>query len=331
VNIDVGHHPAPSSSALKIADLTALRCPTCKSGSLALAESLICQACETIYPVAGGVPVLINDGNSVFARADYQPGATAFRGDAYGKSTDAVPSGLRGAYHKCAGYLLNFAISRSHLDAEKALKRIQGRVLQPRILVIGAGDENYIGPGQFTYTDVAFSKKAMMICDAHDLPFVDEYFDFVIAVAVLEHVADPNRCADEIWRVLKPGACVYAATPFLQAVHMGAYDFTRFTYLGHRRLFRRFDDEESGMALGPGAALAWSVQYFMTSLTDHKMLKAALRLLSLVISLPLKLADYITRSKASAMDGAAGVFFFGPKRAHPLTDREVIGLYRGGY
>ena len=156
-------------------------------------------------------------------------------------------------------------------------------------------------------------------------------FDFVIAVAVLEHVVDPPRCVAEIWRVLKPGAYVYAATPFLQPVHMGAYDFTRFTYLGHRRLFRWFDDEASGMALGPGAGLSWSIQYFVTSLTDIKPLRAALRLASLIISIPLKLADYLTRGHLSALDGASGVFFFGPKRSAPISDRDIIKLYRGGF
>jgi len=314
-----------------LAYLQSLRCPTCKTGIMDLSNILTCLSCQTNYPVIAGVPVLINDGNSVFARADYSPGGNSFRGDSYGKSADCTPPGLRRGYHKLAGYLLNFAISRSHLDAENALKLIQSRVLHPSVLVIGSGDASYEGTGAFTYTDVAFSGSASIICDAHDLPFPDAYFDFVIAVAVLEHVANPARCVEEIRRVLKADGCVYAATPFMQPVHLGAHDFTRFTYLGHRRLFNSFDDEMSGMCLGPGAALAWSVQYFLTSLTDIKWLKAGLRLAALFLSLPLKLSDYLTRNKTSAIDGAAGVFFFGPKRATPLSDRDIISLYRGGF
>jgi len=318
-------------TVLRIPDVEALRCPTCTSHQLLLTEVLTCESCQTIFPIVSGVPVLINDANSVFMCADYVQDGASFRGDSYGKSTDATTSRARRTYHQCAGYLLNFAITRSHLDAEKALARIQSRIQHPKILVIGAGDENYTGAGLFTYTDVAFSKNTMMVCDAHDLPFQSDYFDFVIAVAVLEHVADPARCVSEIWRVLKKGGCVYAATPFLQPVHLGAYDFTRFTYLGHRRLFRWFDEEDSGMALGPGAALAWSVQYFLTSLTSLKWLKAGLRLASLILSVPLKLTDYFTRAQSSAIDGAAGVFFFGTKRESPISDRKMIGLYRGGF
>ena len=92
----------------------------------------------------------------------------------------------------------------------------------------------------------------IVICDAHDLPFKEKSFDAIICQAVLEHVADPYRCVEEMFRVLKPKKFIYVETPFMQQVHMAPYDFTRFTYLGHRRLFRRFKEIDSGIACGPG-------------------------------------------------------------------------------
>ena len=65
--------------------------------------------------------------------------------------------------------------------------------------------------------------------------------------------------------MLKGRGVVYAETPFMQQVHMGPYDFTRFTHSGHRRLFRRFEEVESGAVCGPGMALAWAYQYFLLS------------------------------------------------------------------
>ena len=50
------------------------------------------------------------------------------------------------------------------------------------------------------------------------------------------------------------------------------YDFTRFTHLGHRRLFRRFEEIESGAVCGPGMTLAWSYTYFLTSFTTSRIL-----------------------------------------------------------
>ncbi len=84
----------------------------------------------------------------------------------------------------------------------------------------------------------------------------DESFDGVICQAVLEHVLDPYRCVEEIHRVLRPNGLVYAETPFMQQVHGGTHDFTRFTHLGHRRLFRKFAEVDSGVVCGPGMALA---------------------------------------------------------------------------
>ncbi len=40
----------------------------------------------------------------------------------------------------------------------------------------------------------------------------DEGFDVAVADFVLEHVADPSRFLEQIWRVLKPGGCVAMRT-----------------------------------------------------------------------------------------------------------------------
>ena len=124
-------------------------------------------------------------------------------------------------------------------------------------------------------SDVELGPRPAVLFDAHDIPFEDGSFDGVIAQAVLEHVADPYRCVAEIHRVLKPGGVVYAETPFMQQVHEGAYDFTRFTHLGHRRLFRDFSEVASGVACGPGMALAWSWQYFLMSLAGRGATRTA--------------------------------------------------------
>ena len=67
----------------------------------------------------------------------------------------------------------------------------------------------------------------------------------------------------EIHRILKKNGIVYAETPFLQQVHEGAYDFTRFTVLGHRYLFKQFQRIDSGGLRGVGVVLAWSTRAFV--------------------------------------------------------------------
>ena len=46
-------------------------------------------------------------------------------------------------------------------------------------------------------------------------------------------------------------------------MHGGAFDFNRFTHLGHRRLWRYFDEVDSGAQRGPGTALLLSTDYFL--------------------------------------------------------------------
>jgi ubiquinone/menaquinone biosynthesis C-methylase UbiE len=178
-------------------------------------------------------------------------------------------------------------------------------------------------------TDVAFGPRTSLICDAHDIPFEDQSFDGVVAQAVLEHVADPARCVGEMHRVLKRDGYVYAETPFMQQVHGGRYDFTRFTHLGHRRLFRQFDEIDSGATCGPGMALAWAYQYFLLSFATSRWARMAIRLFARLTAFPWKYFDDRVIGRPGALDAASGVYFLGRKSDRTLSDRELITHYRG--
>jgi hypothetical protein len=116
----------------------------------------------------------------------------------------------------------------------------------------------------------------------------------------------------------------------MQQVHGGRYDYTRFTQLGHRRLFRQFDELASGIVGGPGMALAWSLLYFLLSFTTAPAARKAIRLLARLFFFPLTYVDYYLVNKRGATDAAAGFYFMGRKSDGVLSDRELLGLYRGG-
>jgi ubiquinone/menaquinone biosynthesis C-methylase UbiE len=169
-----------------------------------------------------------------------------------------------------------------------------------------------------------------IILDAHDIPFPGDTFDCVIAQAVLEHVTDPFRCVAEIHRVLKPGAIVYAETPFMQQVHCAEYDFCRFSHLGHRRLFRCFCVVESGIVGGPGMALAWAWEYFWISFVTHRgPLRKLLRGLSRLTSFWLPWLDRLLNGRLGAYDAASGFYFMGTKAPQPISDRDLLADFRG--
>jgi len=203
------------------------------------------------------------------------------------------------------------------------------------VLIVGAGTATEVfdqlagSETELIVSDVSLTSVVNVVCDAHDIPFDDETFDAVVAIAVLEHVVDPQRCAQEMHRVLKPRGVVFAVTPFVQQVHGGRYDFTRFTHLGHRRLFRQFEEIESGAAGGPGVALSWAIQYFVAGFATSRWTTRVLRFAGRVFSFWLEYFDLIFLKRPWALDGAAAVFFLGRKSDRVLPDRELIAGFRG--
>lgn len=133
--------------------------------------------------------------------------------------------------------------------------------------ILGAGMSSLLSYGsvELVETDVSFAPRTKLICDAHDIPFANESFDGMVVQVVLEHVADPSRCVDEIHRVLKRDGLVYAELPFMWQVHSPRYDFTRFSNYGLRRLFRGFKETELGINHGPATALALAYNTFFSA------------------------------------------------------------------
>jgi SAM-dependent methyltransferase len=216
--------------------------------------------------------------------------------------------------------------------------RLLARSGRPRVLVIGAGE---MGAGletlldepaiELVEVDASLGPRVQVVCDAHDLPLADGAFDGVVIQAVLEHVLDPARCVAEIHRVLKPGGLVYADTPLVCQVHGREFDFTRYTRLGHRRLFRHFGELDSGVSGGPAMALGWTIRYFLLSFSSRPLVRAGISGLSRLTLFWLKYLDYLLLAKPGALDAAFAFYFLGEKREEILDDRELIRNYRGGF
>jgi SAM-dependent methyltransferase len=308
-----------------------LRCPVCRTMLSVTSGKLFCTnaECGCCFPVIDRVPILINEKRSVFSADDF----VQRRNTTFNLS--------QGVLEKVVVRLFNLLPSLSNAigtkqNYAKFADLLLSQTPTPDVLVLGGsilgdGMEILVDNRQVNVlaTDVSFGPLTGLICDAHDIPFADETFDGVIVQAVLEHVVDPYRCLEEIHRVLKPKGVVYAETPFMQQVHMGRYDFTRFTHSGHRRLFRRFSEIASGPVCGPGMALAWSYQYFLLSFTTSKALRAMLRVFASTTSFFLKYFDYYLINKTAAIDAASGCYFMGLKEGMVLSDRELINYYKG--
>lgn len=305
-----------------------LRCPICISPLDSKAVKLHCTnpGCGAVYPVIKGVPVLIDEAISIYSIADFSIPET--------DTPQSAPAKLKGLVWSIVP---NISLN---IKAEKNFRTFIDLLLAlspaPRVLVIGGripgeGINKLLSTTsiELVETDIAFGPRTSLVCDAHSLPFENDSFDGVIAQAVLEHVVDPIRCVDEMYRVLRHQGLIYAETPFMQQVHMGAHDFTRFTHLGHRRLFRHFEETASGAVCGPGMSLAWSYRYFLLSFANSQRMRNALHVFASFTSFFLKYFDYFLIDKRGTFDAASGYFFMGRKSKSVLSDRELVKLYRG--
>ncbi len=103
------------------------------------------------------------------------------------------------------------------------------------------------------------------------LPFVDNAFDGVISLAVLEHVKDPFACAAEIKRVLKPGGSLICHMPFLQPRHGYPHHYYNATDQGLRNLFAPdlvIERLEVVPSMLPIFSLTWILQSWDSGLPD---------------------------------------------------------------
>ena len=303
-------------------------CPVCDNKLNLTPQMAKCSNtnCGIEFPIINDIPILINENDSIFSFEDF---SNHIDGSEKSESTFSKFKKFISPYFPS---LSNNLSSKNNF---KLLEKILSEKLRPKILIIGgatitADTEMILNSNNIVIeSDVYFGPRTQIIIDGHHIPFEKDTFDLLIYQAVLEHVADPVMCIKEAHRVLKSDGLIFASTPFMQQVHMKQHDFTRFTHLGHRRLFKSFKEIESGVFAGTGVALGWSIRYFMRSLTNIKFVRLFLEGLVYFLFFWLKYIDLITYKKKGTFDGASGFYFIGEKSDTILSDKELIKLFKG--
>jgi SAM-dependent methyltransferase len=232
-------------------------------------------------------------------------------------------------------FLPSPSVNLSFDTAVARLKNLLAATPGAKVLLVGGGQQRAdlarrLGESvRVIATDVDVYADVDLFCDGHSLPFRDQAFAAVVTTAVMEHVLYPEVVAAEISRVVRDGGYLYSELPFMQQVHEGAYDFTRYTMSGHRRLFNGFRQVAAGMVAGPGTALVWSLEAFFLALFPASRARMPVKACVRVIFFWLKFFDYVFRSRPSAIDGASCTYFLGQKSGHGTTDSEIISTYSG--
>jgi SAM-dependent methyltransferase len=302
-----------------------LSCPACKSNLISHLDSFVCanKTCfhgdiDKAFSCINKIPILISETecDTVFSFSHL--------------NSLVERSGDGGLFKSLKQHIVGKS-KTTVLNISNFLRHLKKTNKNPLILIIGAGelgsgtDEIYSSDAKLVGTDIYINPNIDYLADAHYLPFRDNVFDGVLIQAVLEHVADPQVVVSEIYRVLKTNGLVYAETPFMQQVHEGAYDFTRFTVVGHRYLFKRFDRIDAGGLDGVGVVLAWSIRAFVHGITRS-------RLIAKLFFIPLKyILTFVEKfaSPASLYDANSGSYFLGKKSNNTMSHKDAINEYDG--
>ena len=307
-----------------------LICPRCKctlmqNFKLGLLDTIscvnvLCELSQRSFPIIKGVPCLIDFEKSVFSVEDISEIAPKISNMTWRRKI------MRWLELLSIGYESDGVSSK---NCERFLSELSQICPRPKILIIGGGT---IGEGAIALynsrdieiigTDIFLSLHVHVVCDGHSLPFKSSTFDGVWIQAVLEHVLEPSVVVSEIHRVLKHQGIVYAETPFMQQVHMGAYDFQRFTKSGHRWLFRHFTEIESGVNGGVGLSLVWAVYNYLRALTRSNLWWQPIRIL---IGWLTKMERFTSNGRNS--DGACGLYFMGKRSNITIAPKDIIRYY----
>jgi len=316
--------PICAEQSDRLVELAFLCCPYIDHGDLRqiAGNEIVCESCGRHFRIVKGCPILFDESSSIFS-----PEEVAASADARQFSAD---SGWRYQIRKMIPAAASRDVSLRLLEKHKALLPDD-----PIILIIGCGvgADQYgklFPTGHIFPTDVTLQGDAVVACDGACLPFRDQTLDCVVVDQVLEHAVNPAAIVSEIHRCLKVGGIVYSGVPFHTPVHGFPFDFQRYTPLGHRMLFWRFQGLEVYITQGPLSALSKTVIGFFSSISNNlwwrRFSSAGVRLL---VSPMLWLDRRYTWAKELSIPAASA--FLGRKQENEESPRIIISNWSNGH
>lgn len=199
-------------------------------------------------------------------------------------------------------------------DAKRIiLNEIKGK----NVVALNLGSGNSDFGDDLLNVDLLPYQNVDLICDIENIPFKDDSVDYIINIAVLEHVPNPEKVIAEIYRILKPGGKIYCFIPFMQPFHASPFDFQRFTYEGMKHQFSDFEILKL-KSIGPTSGMLWVLQEWFALVFSFgiKPLHTFLYLTFMIVTFPVKFLDVILQYYPMSKNMASGFSVWAEKKVN---------------
>ena len=210
-----------------------------------------------------------------------------------------------------------FAPVLSSFSYYKTIKRLLKVYGQEHIILnIGSGPTYFNNRKDIINVDIYKYDEVDVVADIMALPIEDEKIDFIINIAMLEHVDKANAAVREMFRILKPGGEIFSYVPFIVPFHGAPQDFHRWTILGIEKLFAKFEILKIGIGAGPTSGMLWIFQEWLAILLSFgsKILHDIILMVLMVLTMPLKFIDMILVKFPHAEKIASGFYIVAEKK-----------------
>lgn len=258
---------------------------------------------ESSYPLVGDVPVLLADTERSARYLALQGGSMV------AEYTGTPRRRLREAWEGLVGRVGDM---RSPASEEAFQSLFSGLETGALCISVGGGPTR-VHPA-LVNVNIGLFPNVDIVADAYELPYADGVVATVHCEAVLEHLEFPETAVREMYRVLRPGGRLFAATPFLQAFHGYPDHYQNFTLTGHVRLFERagFSILSAGTCVGPTFAIRDLVANYLRKSLQGYPGKLATALWS-VMTLPSLYLDRLINGRSRSEDVASTTYVHGSK------------------
>ncbi|MES2113898.1 MAG: class I SAM-dependent methyltransferase [Pseudomonadota bacterium] len=196
-----------------------LSCPYCGDAVQATEELTTCSACQTSYAFtpSGSLDMRLQKPKRV--QLQFEVGGPLLPREGFAFETLTA----------CPQPQVDYsAISTPvHLTKELLSYFPKAQSADSKMLDLGCGSTLHKGVCEhagFEWVGMDYnSPRAPILGDAHALPFKDGSFEFIMSIAVLEHIRNPFVMMREAYRVLKPNGLFVGTVAFLEPFHGDSY------------------------------------------------------------------------------------------------------------